>query len=320
MKPLDTAANLALERIMRGDSASWDSEQRSAWTRYILSLMFRNPASVRVVRNYIVEMWDVGIKELEANYAEHRRETDPATFEEYFVRTHPAAAQIGATNMIAEIIDNARVGPTIFDMHWSRIDLASSNVTLLNSDRPIDRPLGLSDPRAYIAFPIGPRTLFLASNDPTLARRVSRGDHTKAAKLTNKTIVSQAQEFVWGVDDSQLQFVQKYMGTIPERVIISRTAVHEREAEDWLIISRQPPRLSCPTTAKSRRARRDGGVRQKLAAEVVEPRSWTSLPDKAPPHATTDHVPSQPPIYFSGITCRKDGNGAGIIQPIDISP
>jgi hypothetical protein len=123
--------------------------------------------------------------------------------------------------MIAEIIDNARVGPTIFDMHWSRIDLSRSTVTLLNSDRPIERPLGLGDPRAYIAFPIGPRTLFLASNDSTLASRISRGEHTKAAKLVNKTVVSQAREFVWGMDDSQLRFVQKHMGTAAEGVIIT---------------------------------------------------------------------------------------------------
>ena len=221
MTPLDTAAYLALKKIMRRDSTPWDSEQHSAWTRYILSLMFRNPAAVQLVKDHIVEMWDVGIKALEANYAERRRPTDPATFEEYFARTNPAAAQIGATNMIAEIIDNARVGPTIFNMHWSRIDLSRSNVTLLNSDRPIDRPLGLDDPRAYIALPIGPRTLFLASNDLTLADRVSRGDHTKAVKMMNKTVVGQAREFVWGMDDSQLPFVEKRMGTAPERVIIT---------------------------------------------------------------------------------------------------
>jgi hypothetical protein len=230
MTPLDTAANLAFERIMRGDSAPWDSEQRSAWTRYILSLMFRNPAAVRVISDHIAEMWDVGIKTLEANYAERRRPTDPPTFEEYFALTNPAAAQIGATNMIAEIIDNQRVGPTIFDMHWSRIDLSRSNVTLLNSDRPIDQPIGLGDPRAYIAFPISPRTLFLASNDSTLAGRIAHGDHTKAVKLMNKTVVSQAREFVWGVDDSQLPFVQKHMGTAPERVII--TAEQRQEAID----------------------------------------------------------------------------------------
>jgi hypothetical protein len=40
------------------------------------------------------------------------------------------------------------------NMHWSRIHVSRSNVTLLNSDRPIDKPLGLSDRLAYIAFPI----------------------------------------------------------------------------------------------------------------------------------------------------------------------
>jgi hypothetical protein len=189
----------------------------------------RTPAAVRLIKDHVVEMWDVGIKALEANYAERRRPTDPAAFKEYFARTNPAAAQIGASNMIADIIDNMRVGPTIFNMNWSRIDLSRSNVTLLNSDRPIDQPIGLGDPRAYIALPIGPRMLFLASNDETLAGRVSRGDHTKAAKLMNKTVVSQAREFVWGVDDSQLPFVQKHFGT-PERIII--TTEQRQEAID----------------------------------------------------------------------------------------
>jgi hypothetical protein len=126
------------------------------------------------------------------------RPDDPATFEEYFSRTNPAAAEIGATNMIATIIDNDRVGPTIFNMHWARVPLTRSKVQLLNSDRPIDRPLGLGDARAYIAFPISPNMLFLASNDETLAGRIASGDHSKATKMMNKVVVSQAREFVWG--------------------------------------------------------------------------------------------------------------------------
>lgn len=230
MKPLDTAAAHCLAKIMRSGPASLDIEERSAWTRYILSLTFRNPAAVRVIKDRIADIWDEGFKALEANYAERRKSTDPITFEEYLAQRRPAAAQIHATKLITEIIDNPRVGPTILNMHWSQIDLSRSNVTLLNSDRPIDRPLGLSDPRAYIAFPIGPRTLFLASNNSTLAGRISREKHTKLAKLMNKAVVSQAQEFVWGVDDSQLAFVQKYMGTIPEREIV--TAKQHQEAID----------------------------------------------------------------------------------------
>ena len=66
-------------------------------------------------------------------------------------------------------------------------------------------------------------------NDSTLANRISREkNQTKLAKLMNKVVVGQAQEFVWGMDDSQLTFVQRYMGTIPEREIV--TAKQHREA------------------------------------------------------------------------------------------
>jgi hypothetical protein len=148
MKPLDTAAERALKKIMSGNSTPWNSEERSAWTRYILSLMFRNPHAVQEVRCHVREMWGAGIKPLRDNYADRRLPTDPGTFEDYHARTHPSAAEIGATNLLTEIIDNDRLGPTIFDMHWSRVPLTGSKFSLLNSDRPLDRPLGLSDPRA----------------------------------------------------------------------------------------------------------------------------------------------------------------------------
>ena len=159
------------------------------------------------------ELWGVGTQALKDNYSDRRLPTDPMTFEDYYARTNPAAAEISATNLLTTLIDNDRVGPTILHMHWNRVPLERSKVSLLNSDRPLDRPLGLSDPRAYIALPIAPDMLFLASNDAALARVIFEGDHTEAAKKMNKTVVSQAREFVWGVDDRQLAFVQKHMGT-----------------------------------------------------------------------------------------------------------
>jgi hypothetical protein len=57
-----------------------------------------------------------------------------------------------------------------------------------------------------------------------------RENPTKVAKRVNKTVVGQAREFVWGVDDSQLDFVQKHIGTIPERDII--TPEQRQEALD----------------------------------------------------------------------------------------
>jgi len=221
MKPLDTAASDALEKILSGDATPWTGEERKAWTLYILSLMFRGPDVVQALKTHMAEMWAEGIKTLELNYAKQRRPDDPETFAEFYSKTDPAAAQISASNLLTEIIHNQRVGPDIMKMHWARIVLTRSRVPLLNSDRPLDRPLGLGDPRAYIAMPVSPTTIFLASNDATLAGRVGGGDHTKAAKLLNLTVVSRAREFVWGNDDQQLEFVRAHFGSAPVSPVIS---------------------------------------------------------------------------------------------------
>ena len=123
--------------------------------------------------------------------------------------------------MLMQIIDNDRVGPTVFKMHWCRIPLPKANVELLCSDRPLDRPLGFGHPQAYIALPIAPRMLFLAAHNEELAKAISGRSHTETVKRLNKTVVRQAREFVWGSDDSQLGFVRKHFGTAPERELIT---------------------------------------------------------------------------------------------------
>jgi hypothetical protein len=220
-KPLDTEAARALQRILSDDTSPWDGPARSAWTRYILSLMFRMPTTVGALKSHIAEMWKEGLKALEVDYENRRLPTDPQTFSEYFALTNPASPGFGAANMLMQIIDNDRVGPTIFNMHWSRIPLSKANVELLCSDRPIDRPLGFNDPRAYIALPVAPRLLFLAAHNEKLAEAVSRMNHTQTVKQINKTVVAQSREFVWGSNDRQLAFVTKHMGSAPERDILT---------------------------------------------------------------------------------------------------
>jgi hypothetical protein len=106
-KPLDTEAERALQKILSGDKSPWDGPERSAWTRYILSLMFRMPTPVGALKSHIAEMWKEGIKALEADYENRRLPTDPPTFAEYFALTNPAAPQIGAANMLMPGLFNA---------------------------------------------------------------------------------------------------------------------------------------------------------------------------------------------------------------------
>lgn len=67
MSPLDNAANRALERILALDESEWNGEDQKAWTVFLLSLMFRNPETVRELKEIVNEIWQVSLSELEAN-------------------------------------------------------------------------------------------------------------------------------------------------------------------------------------------------------------------------------------------------------------
>ena len=61
-------------------------------------------------------MWDEGTKALQADYAARRRAGDPETVEEFLAKHEPNAAQIDAANFLTDVIDNDRVGKTVFEM------------------------------------------------------------------------------------------------------------------------------------------------------------------------------------------------------------
>jgi hypothetical protein len=130
------------------------------------------------------------------------------------------AAQINAANFLAEMIDNANIGETIFGMKWSRIDLSKSQHLLLTSDRPIDMPLGLGDPKAYISLPASPTILFVAAHNNDLRDALRKANPAEVVKKNNECVIGQARKYVWSTTDSQITFVRKHFGKLPDRELI----------------------------------------------------------------------------------------------------
>jgi hypothetical protein len=226
MKPLDTRASIALNLLLSGQEH--DVAQRSDWTRYVMSRMFRHPFAVNFVNDHFRRMWGEGVDGLAAKYLEKRDPDGPATIQEFVDQAMPAAAAIDAAGMMVDIIDNDRVGPTIFNLKWILVDIPQSRYELLTSDRPLVRPVGFDHPQAYLALPLSPRKLWLASHTGYFARNLKNVDQTMVAREINKVVVSQAREFVWGTDASQLSFTRKYMAVAPEHILL--TAEQEQEA------------------------------------------------------------------------------------------
>jgi hypothetical protein len=217
MSPLDNDAARELQRMLAGDPRIRTSEERSAWTRFVISLLFRHPAAVESLKAHFQQMHDVAVRGVEAE--------SPGAV----ITLDPAVTSAAASNMLTEIIDNDRVGPTIFDMKWVVVDVSKSKLPLMTSDRPVVMPHGLDHPDCHIALPISPTKLFIAAHTDRF-KQLKPGQETVVVKAINKAVVAQAREFVWAVDDSQLAFVEKHMGTAPERPIMtpeSQQAVYD---------------------------------------------------------------------------------------------
>ena len=227
MSPLDNDAARALQKILSGDGTEWSGAEHTAWTTFILSLFFRNPENVTIIKDHIRQVWEQAMSALEADYAARRLPIAPETFDGYEALINPAAAEIGASDFLMKTIANERVGRTIFDMHWTRHPLEHSKFPLLTSDRPIIMPWGLGDTRAYIALPVSPTVLFVAAHDPAFARSLAGLKQTELVEVLNMAVVCQARKFVWATDDSRLEFVRRHIGTVPDRTIITEAQKQE---------------------------------------------------------------------------------------------
>lgn len=55
MTPLDTVAAAALQGLLSGDSPNL--QERVAWTRFVLSLIYRSPDAVKLIKTHMRLLW-----------------------------------------------------------------------------------------------------------------------------------------------------------------------------------------------------------------------------------------------------------------------
>jgi hypothetical protein len=72
--------------------------------------------------------------------------------------------------------------------------------------------------------------LFLAAHEQRVIENAQGQNATKLAKQMNTQVIQQARAFVWGSTDTQLTYVQRNFGKLPDRVIL--TDKQKQEAID----------------------------------------------------------------------------------------
>jgi hypothetical protein len=222
-KPVDSLASDALTLLEGGpQDHAWKRKLRSAWTRFLLSLLLRCPEDIEAIRHY----WAVDFKkttpESEARYAAARSEDDPLTFAEYLDGIPNVETEKSLFRSLLSLVDNQNVGAFINQMHWHVVDTSSHREQLLTSDRPVIRTNGIKEPGGHIALPIGPNLLFIAANDPVVIDQIARVPTKELVRASNAAVVEGAHRFVYSRDTAQENFIRKWHGQTPQARIVNK--------------------------------------------------------------------------------------------------
>ena len=222
LAPIDHGASIALGLLERfGHRAPWDSDSRSAWTRFLLSLLVRCPEDIHALREwYRNEVFGNPGPLAEAQYSRARSTDDYQTFAE-FLRNQPITMkERDQFQALYALIDNAAIGTEINQMEWRVLETPDAAPSLLTSDRPVIRSASISSAGAHIALPIGPRLLFIATPHLDVLASIEKADQIKLVKDINLHVVRAASRFVYGGDDSQSRFIKNHFGSVPQPRII----------------------------------------------------------------------------------------------------
>ncbi len=230
MQRLDSLAAEALAMLENDDSRiTRDSQPRSAWSRFVMSLLMRTPEDVAALKSGIAEEWAQSIPELEAKYVNERGPNDPATLEEYLAQRDPEDVERWAISLAPRLIDHRKIGKLLNNMRWMVRRITSDAGEFLTSDRPVVMSWTLTEQNAFLFMPIGPKAMFVAVNDVETQRMVEEREPAEQVEAINRFIAGRAVKFVYARDDSVLNYVRQHMGTKPRKTLIEQLAERRKD-------------------------------------------------------------------------------------------
>lgn len=219
-KSVDSLASDVLDEAYQSGTVKWNAEKRSAWTRFIFSLLVRCPEDLVELRQLWFSDFISTNDQQEQLYAELRQEGDPRTFSDFLESTDLAERERYFFEIFLRIIDSQRAGDYFNSMHWQFIDLDVPSDTLFTSDRPIIRTNGLTGSRSHLVLPVGQRKLFVAANSENFIEAIGRRSHRQLMLECNRRVVGSAVKFVYSKSEDRREFVLKHFGTTPQRRIV----------------------------------------------------------------------------------------------------
>ncbi|MCJ2113279.1 DUF4238 domain-containing protein [Methylobacterium sp. E-025] len=222
MRPVDTRAADLLHEMIAGERTMNNSEKRSAWTTFLLSLMMRMPEDIELHKERYLLDWYKTDPKRRKHYKKIWQPGLPVRVEDMIARFDPKEIEWRAMEALVPLMTNPRIGEFITRMKWGVLKLPTFAPILLTSDRPLIISNGLLNPDSHIIMPVGPKHLFYAVNDTRIATFLTVRNPSEMVLAINQAVTRQAVKYVYTQWDVHRDFVQEHMGTLQVPSLVER--------------------------------------------------------------------------------------------------
>jgi hypothetical protein len=210
-KQIDNRAALVLMELVDQRVGYLSDADRVIFSHFLISLRARHPGAVeKARRDGAVELR----RHLDLNPEEYERirtANDPATLAEVAERFLPVRTANFGLNVLQSVIAHPEVGERLFRARWSVINFTFDHEArpLLTSDRPCLLEGNLISGAFAVYLPISPTKLFLACDSEATEARLRQLTAEVFLDRVNRTVVTTASNFVYGLDDQHLSLVEQ---------------------------------------------------------------------------------------------------------------
>lgn len=207
-----------LEILESKDPASESKLVRERWVVFIMALLIRNPMRIKEINEEAKDHYANGFEMFREDYEKLKRAYEPETYDAFMkLFDGEGMSELGA-QIVRYLSFNKPVIDYILSMQWHVVSLSNLTAPLLTSDNPLIRYKGLKRVDGLLVLPLNPYEFFVAFNigeidmKTWISDSIATGQFTKAM---NKYVVERAITYVYGSDDKQKEFVERFLGAAP---------------------------------------------------------------------------------------------------------
>jgi hypothetical protein len=216
---IDTPAACIVKKILSGGTALTNDE-RSEFTRFVLSLRARHPDAVAAVRAHGSEALVAALARDPEEYMAIKEESWPKSLTEFVSQKAPSLIRNFGISVVPAVIVDNKTCERVCKMPWWTVDVHGANTDLLLSDRPCILEGNALDGDCVVVIPLSPTMLFFISNRPKQVQFLQAMPMTGLVKMVNRASVGYAADRVYGTGKHHLPLVEKYLrrrSTLPAK-------------------------------------------------------------------------------------------------------